>query len=209
MVIAYHIIFTAYGFWLPNDPRGSWSDFVRAWELVFFGKATKTTERRSLARRSHDRTKRLAAKTALTYEPVEFSGRQALSVAHGFIRAVEESGYVILARAILPTHVHLVVARHERLAERSIGHLKARATQQLIADGLHPFAAHRSDDGRIPPVWARRGWKVFLRTMDDDRRAVEYVVQNPDREGKPLQRWSFVSPFDEETLLDALRKRSR
>src|ERR671928_232003 len=56
MVHAYHLIITAYGFWLPNDPRGSWSDFVRAWELVRFGKATKTDERRSLAHRPHDRS---------------------------------------------------------------------------------------------------------------------------------------------------------
>lgn len=209
MVIAYHIIFTAYGFWLPNDPRGSWSDFVRAWELVFFGKATKTTERRSLARRSQDRAKRLAAKSVLRYSPVEFSGKQALSVAKGFVRAIRESGYTILACAILPTHVHLVVARHERLAERIIGHLKARATQQLIADGLHPFAKHRDSNGRVPAVWARRGWKVFLHTMEDVRRAIDYVEQNPVREGRPLQRWSFVKPFDEEMLLDALRKRSR
>ena len=30
---AYHLILTCYGFWLPNDPRGSWSDFVRSIEL--------------------------------------------------------------------------------------------------------------------------------------------------------------------------------
>lgn len=33
MVRWYHAIFSAYGFWLPNDPRGSWSDFVRAWHF--------------------------------------------------------------------------------------------------------------------------------------------------------------------------------
>lgn len=27
-VIAYHLILTTYGFWLPNDPRGSGSDPV-------------------------------------------------------------------------------------------------------------------------------------------------------------------------------------
>ena len=37
MVRAYHAVFTAYGFWLPNDPRGSWSDFVRSWELFRAG----------------------------------------------------------------------------------------------------------------------------------------------------------------------------
>lgn len=30
MVEWYHLIMTAYGFWLPNDPRGSWSEFVGA-----------------------------------------------------------------------------------------------------------------------------------------------------------------------------------
>jgi len=28
MVRGYHVIFGMYGFWLPNDPRGSWSDYV-------------------------------------------------------------------------------------------------------------------------------------------------------------------------------------
>jgi hypothetical protein len=41
MVIAYHAIFTTYGAWLPNDPRGSYSkdvyyDFFRNYA---FGKA--------------------------------------------------------------------------------------------------------------------------------------------------------------------------
>ena len=28
MVIAYHLIWTAYGWWLPNDPRGSMSELI-------------------------------------------------------------------------------------------------------------------------------------------------------------------------------------
>lgn len=33
MALGSHIILSAYGFWLPNDPRGPWSDFVGAYEL--------------------------------------------------------------------------------------------------------------------------------------------------------------------------------
>lgn len=77
MVIAYHTIITAYGFWLPNDPRGSWSDYVRSWELRRFGPATKVETRRSVARRPHDRLRRLAAKQALKYPVVHFTGVQA------------------------------------------------------------------------------------------------------------------------------------
>ena len=29
LVIAYHLIFTAYGWWLPNDPRSSRSHTIR------------------------------------------------------------------------------------------------------------------------------------------------------------------------------------
>ena len=53
-MIAFHLIISAYGFWLPNDPRGSWSDFVAAWELRKFGPATKVNGRHSYAHDPHD-----------------------------------------------------------------------------------------------------------------------------------------------------------
>jgi hypothetical protein len=37
MVLGSHVIFGTYGFWLPNDPRESWSDFVGSWKLAHFG----------------------------------------------------------------------------------------------------------------------------------------------------------------------------
>ena len=37
-VVAYHVIITNYGFWLPNDPRGSWSDLVRLVGIVSGGR---------------------------------------------------------------------------------------------------------------------------------------------------------------------------
>ena len=187
MVLAYHVIFGAYGFWLPNDPRGSWSDFVACWELAQFGKATKTGSRQSVANVPHNRRLREEAKRALKYPVVQFSGSQALAVARGFDQARGESGYTIHACSILPEHVHLVIARNpKRRVERMIGHLKTRATQQLSAQGLWPT------DRR--PVWAENRWKVFLDTPADIARAIKYVEQNPLKEGKPKQRWSFVAP---------------
>ena len=197
MVLASHIIFTVYGFWLPNDPRGSWSDFVRSWELFRFGgPATKTDERRSHAWDSHDVARRQAAKAALRYDPVQFTGIQAACVARGFARAIEESEYRVFACAILPDHCHLVVARHATLAERIIGHLKTRATQALVSAGLHPFAQFKGKDGRFPSVWTHRGWKVFLDSRDVIFSAIEYVEQNPVKEGKREQHWKFVTTRD-------------
>src|SRR5688500_19604565 len=102
MIAGYHIIFSAYGFWLPNDPRGSCSDFVGSWELFRYGPATKTTERRSVAHRAHDRALRMAAKSALKYPPVEFTGLQARAVARGFAHYLDRTDLPVWACAILP-----------------------------------------------------------------------------------------------------------
>jgi len=196
MVLGHHAIFTAYGFWLPNDPRGSWSDYVRRWELLRFGPATKVTTRRSVAKRPHDHRLRLAAKEALKYPAVRFTSEQILSIADGFQQAINESGYEVYACSILPEHVHMVIARHERKGERIIGHLKGRATQQLAADGLHPLSAHREADGSFPSPWARRGWPVFLDSPQRIRDAIVYVENNPVREGMPRQHWRFVVAYE-------------
>ena len=120
MICAYHVIITTYGFWLPNDPRGSWSDWVRQWDLLTYGKATKVETRQSVAKRPHDRQNRIEAKKALKYPGVRFSGRQALAVGVGFKRAIAESGYVVHACSILPQHAHLVIARLSGGSSRSL-----------------------------------------------------------------------------------------
>jgi hypothetical protein len=33
MIHGFHFILSAYGFWLPNDPHGSWSNTVRKFSL--------------------------------------------------------------------------------------------------------------------------------------------------------------------------------
>jgi hypothetical protein len=163
--------------------------------LFLTGRATKTDNRASQASKPHDRARRFAAKEALKLTAVEFTGAQALSIVHGFQVAIDEAGYVLHARSILPNHVHAVLLRHGRPAERVVGHLKARATQQLVADGLHPFAEHRDGSGRLPSVWAHRAWKVFLDREADIRAGIQYVEGNPVKGGLRPQLWQIVTPF--------------
>src|SRR3954464_13892406 len=112
MILAFHCIFGAYGFWLPNDPRGSWSDFVASWELFRFGPATTTDTRTSVAAAPHDRAAREAAKEALLHPAVHFTGVQALAIGKGFAESARRGGVAVWACSILPEHVHLVIARH-------------------------------------------------------------------------------------------------
>jgi REP element-mobilizing transposase RayT len=199
-VVAYHVVLSNYGFWLPNDPRGSCSTEVRSERLRPFGPATTVDHSRSVANKPHDRALRLAAKRALKYPPVVFTGLQALSVANGFAGQIAKSGYVVGACCILPRHTHLVIGRHHYDIEQVGRALKQAATLRLLADGLHPFADRRTPTGFLPSVWAQDFWKVFLYTPEDVVGRIGYVENNPLKEGKKRQRWSFVTPFDPVTV---------
>ena len=188
-MIAYHIIFGAYGFWLPNDPRGSWSAFVGSWELFRHGPATKTSTRRSLAGKSHNREQRVAGKLALKRPPVEFTAPQIDAVAAGFGAYVNKTGLDVYACAVLTDHIHLVVARQRLDPHKLVIQLKGAATNELTKRDIHPF------DGAAK-VFARGEWVVFLDTADDVRRAVSYVEANPEKEGLPRQNWGFLRGFE-------------
>ncbi len=194
MITGYHLIFGAYGFWLPNDPRGSWSDFVGSWELFRYGPATKTTERRSLAHMPHNRELRLAAKSALKLPAIQFTEAQINAVAEGFAYYFQRSGRPVWACAIMPDHVHLVVGPGHIRVEHLVIQLKGDATQKLVELGIHPFGGIKDKNGRPPKCFARGEWKVYL-DPDDILRAIRYVEDNPIKEGRPRQNWRFVSPY--------------
>ena len=195
MIVGYHVIFGAYGFWLPNDPRGSWSDFVGSYDLCRHGAATKTTETHSLAYRPHDRASRLASKQSLQRPPVAFTGLQVRAIARGFANYVAASGLTVWACAVLPDHVHLVTGRANSTIEAVVIQLKGEATARLIAEGIHPFGDTTEPNGRHPKCFARGEWKVFLDSPEAVRRAIAYVEANPLKERKTAQRWSFVTPY--------------
>lgn len=192
MIVAFHSIFSLYGFWMPNDPRGSGLDYVAVWELYRYGEATKVSTRRSVANRPHDASQRRAAKSALRFPPVEITGQQAVAVVDGFRTACNEADYGIHACAVLPDHVHLVIGRHQRTIRRIVVHLKSRATRRLKEVGLW------HSDNRA--VWGAHGWNVFLNDRVAVLRAIRYVEANPVKEGRRPQQWSIVTPFDCTTL---------
>lgn len=190
-MIAFHAIITTYGFWLPNDPRGSWSTYVGNTYLYHFaGEATKTSTTRSVADQQHNSRLRVAAKSCLQHPAVQLSGTQAHLAAQGFAFVADESGYAILALAVMPTHIHAVIGATQRQPSQIIGHLKRGATDRLIDAGIHPC---RSNENITHSCWARRSWKVFIDTEKHLATAIRYVENNPAKEGKPLQYWAFVA----------------
>ena len=105
------------------------------------------------------------------------------------------SNYTIWACSILPEHTHLVIARHIYRSEQIANLLKGAATSQLMKERCHPLAAYAKPGKRPPRMWAEHEWRVYLDSEEAIDDAIQYVENNPDKEEKPKQVWSFVSPF--------------
>jgi len=201
MILGYHVIIGTYGFWLPNDPRGSWSSFVGSWELLRFGKATTVNVRQSVARSEHDWFDRMRAKQVLKYPPVIFNGYQAKAVALAFGEYAASIQLPIWSFAVMPEHLHMVVGRvSSKDIETVVNQMKGTATRNLDAAAIHPHQAQRTKSGRLPKMFARSSWNVFLDSAADIERAIRYVRDNPLRENRPAQQWSFITPFNPSCL---------
>ncbi|MCX7422584.1 MAG: hypothetical protein NT013_23995 [Planctomycetia bacterium] len=194
MIHGYHVIIVTYGSWLPNDPRGSWSDFVAAWELYRFGRVPRAPANGSLSNNPQLAIQRGQIQRSLKYPAVQFTGQQARAVGNGFLNAANKNRITIWACSILPEHVHLVLGRCAKSCETKTNFLKGEATKELNKQNLHPLAAH-SKDGRTPTPWAKKHWQVYLDSEQAIENAMAYVLDNPEKEGKPRQTWPCVTPF--------------
>jgi REP element-mobilizing transposase RayT len=181
VILGFQCIISAYGFWLPNEQRGSWSDFVRSWELFRYGPATKVNTHRSVARHAYDRNLKRQMQRSLKYDPVRFTGEQARLIG----MSLQRVPYPIHALAVMPDHSHIVLGRIDRDIRRAIGHIKSEATRVLRAAGW--FLNHSP--------WADHGWNVYLDSAEDMRRSIDYANANPQREGLHAQHWNCVRPY--------------
>lgn len=135
------------------------------------------------------------AKEALKYPAVVLTGVQARAVGHGIAAIVPKVGLVIHACAILPEHLHVVVAAHRLGGDEIIACLKRAGTRVMNDAGMHPLAAYARKSGKHPCPWAEGGWKVYLNSVLEMRDRIRYVEQNPIRAGFKPQRWSFAVPY--------------
>jgi REP element-mobilizing transposase RayT len=186
MVIAYHLIWTAYGTWLPNDPRGSGSHRVVAPQLADLGELhfgrKKIQPSRRVVKEFYDE-----AEERLLYDVIRFDSRQVELIADGFADAIREHRDTCYACAIMPDHVHLVIRKHRHNAEQMIDTLQSASRQRLI-DAREVAPLH--------PVWTLNGCKRFLATPQHVRTAIRYVANNPLKLGLPAQHWPFVIAYD-------------
>lgn len=186
IVIAHHLIWTAYGWWLPNDPRGSRSRVIRRDVLAELGDLHHGRKKVQPASREIRAFYR-GAEPKLTHPLREFSAIEMGTIAGAFGDAVANNRYTCYACAILPDHVHVLIRKHKHKAEDMIANLQAISRSRLRERFGHCA-------GR--PVWGGGGWKVFQDHPDDVRRTIAYIKGNPPKHRLPPQQWPFVKEYD-------------
>jgi REP element-mobilizing transposase RayT len=187
LVIAYHLIWTAYGTWLPNDPRGSGSTKISS-RLVaelgelHFGRKTIQPSSREL----RDYYKR--ADGMLQFPTARFDEAARDEIATAFGHVITTRKYTCYACAIMPDHVHIVIRKHRDTAEEMMDALRSASRDRLLGS---QFGCYEH------PIWSGGlGWKVFLDHPDDVWRTIPYVEKNPQPLELPVQRWPFVKAYD-------------
>src|SRR5688500_11886914 len=106
MVIAYHLMWTLYGWWLPNDPRGSTSraiasDLLAQLGDVHFGRKKLQPASRAISA-FYAQAARLLKHDLLALHPDELP--QAIALLSDTIHHLD---YTCYAAALMPDHVHL------------------------------------------------------------------------------------------------------
>jgi hypothetical protein len=180
MVIAYHSVFTTYGTWLPNDPRGCYSKQVYQTELrqlaePRYGRQSPQPDRATLSRFW------TAAQSELKHPPYFITEATRPLVAQAFGETIRRLGIRAAACAIMNDHVHLVLLRSKYRIEYAVGQLKGAAT--------HALGVARSPWSKGP------GWHGFLNDWQAVGAAIQYVEANPPAAGLPRQQWDFVQPL--------------
>ena len=186
MVAGFHLIWTAYGWWLPNDPRGSSSHEIRVERIADLGElhhGRKPVQPPSCEIKDFYEH----ARTVLKHPLLTFTDDDIALIGESFATVIADCRYTCYACAIMPDHVHALIRKHRDQAETMIENLQDASCDKLIAAG-------RRD--RDHPVWGGPGWKVFLYTPADFERVIRYINYNPIKAGLPAQHWSFVKPYD-------------
>ncbi len=135
IVIAHHIMWTLYGWWLPNDPRGSTSRTIRNDLIAELGELHFGRKRIQPAGRDigafYEQAAAMLKHPLLSFAPAEFA-----VVANAIGESIEELGYTCYASAVMPDHVHLVIRKHRHLAEEMIEKIQMLSRQRLAECGL-------------------------------------------------------------------------
>ena len=172
--LGYHLTKTTYGSWLPGDSRGSW---LKDWspktgysQQIRF-QAGEDSRRLEMARR-----RMVQAEVSLTAEMTE-----AVIVAISSCVEKSQGGLKIMAAAIEPTHMHLLLPNTGRDIEITSKWLADQTTKSI-----HRHTCHQ---GR---VWTSKDWCDHIDSEEHWEHALLYIDDHNVRAGRGSRPYPFL-----------------
>jgi REP element-mobilizing transposase RayT len=175
--MGYHVVKSTYGTWLPGDPRGSWSE---TWspERGYFG-----------AHQFHEGDQRRLAMALqrMKHPPVVLTDAMCTAIREALQYCVERAKgeLLIMAAAIEPTHMHLLIPHTGR---------DIHTTVKWIADQTSK-AVHRRT-AHLGPVWTKNHWCHHIDRQEHWENAAIYVDEHNRRAGRGSRPYAFLAPLE-------------
>jgi REP element-mobilizing transposase RayT len=174
--IGYHLTKSKYGTWLPGDPRGSWSE---AW-------STKRGFYEPHRFHEGDEQRLDISQGRMKHPVVVLDEAMISAVIAAISECVEKSrgGLRIMAAAIEPTHLHLLIPDTGRDID---------VTAKWIADqttkAIHLKTSHQG------PVWTKNKWCDHIDQQNHWENAALYIDEHNIRAGRGPRPYPFLSPL--------------
>ena len=175
--IGFHVTKSTFGTWLPGDKRGSWSE---AWspQRGFYE-----------PHRFHEADERRLdiAVGRMKHPAVILSDEMSDAVIASLTKCVVESngGLRIIAAAIEPTHMHLLIVNTGRDID---------ITARWLADQTTK-AVHR-ETNHSGPVWTKNKWCDHIDRQDHWENAILYIDDHNIRAGRGSHPYPFLAPVE-------------
>jgi REP element-mobilizing transposase RayT len=175
--LGYHVTKSTYGTWLPGDPRGSWSE---NWSPTrgFFG-----------AHQLHEADARRLdiAAGRMKHPAVTLNEDMIAAIVEAILSCVQRSqgGLRIVAAAIEPTHMHLLIPDTGRDIDNTAKWIADQTTK-----AVHRRTAHQG------PVWTKNNWCYHIDQQEHWENAILYIDDHNLRSGRGSRPYPFLSPVE-------------
>ncbi len=171
--LGYHYVKSGYGLWLPGDDRGSWSE---AWDdQIGFIEPHKL--------HPADPARLRMAQERMAHAPVRLTPAMVGVVAETIVACVREAagGLTVVAAAIEPTHLHLLIPYSARDIDKTSKWLADRMTK-----AIHAKTSHSG------PVWCKGKWCSYIFDESHWANTIRYIEQHNVRRGRTSRPYSFL-----------------
>jgi hypothetical protein len=161
--IGYHVVKTTYGTWLPGDVRGFWEGHK------FHDAGDTRREEKSRGRMNEPAT---------VLSP-EMTAAVAIGIGNCILRS--HGGLKVMAAAIEPTHMHLLIPYSGRDIEITAKWLADQTTK-----AVHRETPHQG------PVWSKNNWIRHIFAIENWENALLYIDDHNVRAGRGSRPYSFL-----------------